>query len=175
MTVPVQYDGRARSELRKAPNAAGLQVSTFIHEPFAAVIGYCNNMPGGLQNLDSTHVMVFDWGGGTLDITIARIKDAKVYELSTSGLKDIAGDYFDSRIENFGRPRFLDRHALQDEKVTLAPGTRTRFAAECECAKISLSSSEEEQLMLAQYFEREDRGYDLSERITMLDFRSTYQ
>lgn len=169
-TVPVNYDGRARAELRRAANAAGLQITTFIHEPFAAVIGYCGNMPDGIQSLDGSHVMVFDWGGGTLDITIARIKDSRVYELSTSGLRDIAGDYFDSRIEKFGRSRFLDKYALHEEKVTLLPGTRARFAAECERAKINLSSSDEETLMLAQYFEREGRTYDLSEPIARVDF-----
>jgi molecular chaperone DnaK len=170
VTVPVNYDGRARSELRKAASAAGLRVTTFIHEPFAAVIGYCGNMPGGIQHFDGSHVMVFDWGGGTLDITIARIKDSRVYELSTSGLRDIAGDYFDSRLENFGRTRFLDKHALHDEKVALLPGTRARFAAECERAKINLSSADEEQLLLAQYFEREGVTYDLNETVMRSDF-----
>ena len=172
LTVPVYYDGHARSELRKAANAAGIEVKTFIHEPFAAVIGYCNAFRGGIEALDGSNVMVFDWGGGTLDITVARIKDARIYETATSGLIDIAGDHFDWRIERFARARFLDRFGLRDDIVSILPQTQARFADESEKKKISLSSVEEEKLMVSQFFEREERSYDLEEPLTRLEFEA---
>jgi molecular chaperone DnaK len=170
VTVPVYYDGRARAELRKAASAAGIQVTTFIHEPFAAVIGYCHTFRGGIEGLDGSNVMVFDWGGGTLDITVAQIKDGRIFELATSGLRDIAGDHFDSRIAKLGRSKFLERYGLRDDVVSILPQTRARFADECEKKKISLSSVEQEKLMVSQFFEREERGYDLEEPLTRIEF-----
>lgn len=107
VTVPVYYDSKARSDLRKAANAAGMQIKTFIHEPFAAVIGFCHSTGANIEALNGSNVMVFDWGGGTLDITIARIKDGRVFEVATAGLKDIAGDHC-RRATGFclGRNRF---------------------------------------------------------------------
>lgn len=170
LTVPVNYDGLARADLRKAASAAGIQVRTFIHEPFAAVIGYCQTFDDGIAALDGSNVMVFDWGGGTLDITIARIKDARVFELATAGLIDIAGDHFDARIEKFARSRFLDRFGLRDDIVSILPGTQARLAEECEKKKINLSSAEQVKLMVGQFYEREDRSYDLEEPLARVDF-----
>src|SRR4051794_10831433 len=90
ITIPIYYDGRARSELRKAAGAAGIQVTTFVHEPFAAVVGFCQGK-GGVEDFEDSNFLVFDWGGGTLDITVTKIKNQRVYELATSGLRDIAG------------------------------------------------------------------------------------
>ena len=175
VTVPVYYDGRARSELRKAANAAGIQVTTFIHEPFAAVIGYCHTFKGGIAALDGSNVLVFDWGGGTLDITIARIKDSRVFETATSGLIDIAGDHFDARIEKFARSKFLNRLGLRDDVVSILPQTQARFADECERKKISLSVAESVKVMVGQFFEREERSYDLDEPLARIEFESLIQ
>jgi molecular chaperone DnaK (HSP70) len=170
VTVPVYYDGRARAELRKAANAAGMEIKTFIHEPFAAVVGYCYSSGIEIENLNGTNIMVFDWGGGTLDITIARVKDGRIFEVATAGLKDIAGDYFDIRLEKYARARFLDRYGLRDDVVSLLPGTKARFGFECEQAKIRLSSAADETVSVARFFEREGRDYDLNEPITRSEF-----
>jgi actin-like ATPase involved in cell morphogenesis len=170
VTVPIYYDGRARAELRRAANAAGIEIKTFIHEPFAAVIGYCYSSGIAIENLNGTNIMVFDWGGGTLDITIARVKDGCIFEVATGGLKDIAGDYFDSHLEKFARGRFLDRYGLRDDVVSLLPGTKARLGFECEQAKIRLSSSTNEIMSVARFFEREGRDYDLNEPVTRGEF-----
>lgn len=65
VTIPIYFDGRARRELRKAADIAGVFVKNFVHEPFAAIVGYCHREESGLQieNMQRQIVLVFDWGG----------------------------------------------------------------------------------------------------------------
>lgn len=171
LTVPVKFEGTAREDLRKAANAAGIEIKTFIHEPFAAVIGYCYASGRDIESLNGLNILVFDWGGGTLDITVASIKGGHIFELATAGLEDIAGDYFDSRVENFARACFLDRHGLREDILSLRPGTRAKLSTECERAKISLSSRTLERLQLRQFFHRDSMDYDLDEEISRPQFQ----
>lgn len=166
LTVPVRFEGTAREDLRKAANAAGIEIKTFIHEPFAAVIGYCYSSARDIESLNGLNILVFDWGGGTLDITVARIKDGQIFELATAGLEDIAGDHFDSRLESYARGCFLNRHGLREDILSLRPGTRAKLSTECERAKISLSSRTAERLQLRLFFHRESLDYDLDAEIT---------
>ena len=86
-TVPVNFNGKARKELRKSAREAGIEISTFIHEPFAAVVAYYFSKWGNdisrvvreLDNLNNNYLLTFDWGGGTLDITVAQINDGKIF------------------------------------------------------------------------------------------------
>lgn len=170
LTVPVYFDGVARSELRDAANSAGIEIKTFIHEPFAAVISYLHASGRDVETLNGFNLLVFDWGGGTLDITVASIKDGQICELGTAGLNDIAGDYFDGRIEGFARGRFLDRYGFREDVLSLRPGTPARFGAECERAKIRLSSVDNERILVEQFFHREGQEYHLDEKITRQQF-----
>ena len=78
-TVPISFNGRARRTLRKSANGAGINVISFIHEPFAAIIGNLftrqeyssnNEIIEAVKDLDGKNFLVFDYGGGTLDITV---------------------------------------------------------------------------------------------------------
>jgi len=169
LTVPVYFDGQARSELRKAANLAGIEIKTFVHEPFAAVIGYYCGGGRNIEALDRSTILVFDWGGGTLDITIARIEKSQIYELATAGLNDIAGDHFDDRLEHFARSRFLDRSGFREDILALRPGTPARLISECERAKINLSDALADRIQVAQFFQRDSRQYDLDEPVTRDD------
>ncbi len=86
VTIPVNFDGRARRDLRRAAHEAGIYIKTFVHEPFAAIVGYCYSGKGNrtLQQRDGEKILVFDWGGGTLDITIGQVEGGTISELATS-------------------------------------------------------------------------------------------
>jgi molecular chaperone DnaK len=78
VTIPVDFHGRARHELRKAAEGAGFYVKTFIHGPFAAVVAYCLGQQGQLiGDFEGRNVLMFDWGGGTLDITLAAVRSGR--------------------------------------------------------------------------------------------------
>src|SRR3990170_6871451 len=76
MTVPVPMQGGARSELREAALKAGFQIHQFVHEPLAALYGFLRGRPDfnrEITRLERRFVLVFDWGGGTLDITLCQL------------------------------------------------------------------------------------------------------
>jgi molecular chaperone DnaK len=175
VTVPVKFHGTARRELRKAANRAGIEISTFIHEPFAAIIGYLCSGGGNLHDINKRNILVFDWGGGTLDITIARVEEGRIYELSTAGLENIAGDHFDERLEGYSRARFLERHGFREDILNLLPGNQARLGKECERAKIELSSKDADRIQLHNFFRRDIAEYEMDEEIHRAQFEKLIQ
>ena len=91
VAIPVGFSASKRAKLREAAEKAGIRVRSFISEPTAAFFANYNELK------ISSIVAVFDWGGGTLDVSVLQHINGKVYELATVG-KDVAGDYIDSKI-----------------------------------------------------------------------------
>lgn len=91
VAIPVGFSASKRGKLREAAEKAGIRVRSFISEPTAAFFANYNELKS------SSIVAVFDWGGGTLDVSVLQHINGKVYELATVG-KDVAGDYIDSKI-----------------------------------------------------------------------------
>ena len=156
------FEGQARRELRKAAGAAGINIKTFVHEPFAAVIGYCHIAGLDVAAMYGANVLVFDWGGGTLDLTLAKVEANYITETATGALVDIAGDLFDRKIRKHAESVFLDRYSLRPEVLSLLrPGTRDRLSIECERAKIALSTKEQDSVQVAQFLQRNNHDFDL--------------
>ena len=81
MTIPVNMEGRRRALLRDAFRMAGMGVVQFVHEPLAALYGYLRSgedMEAAMRRFDRQLVLVYDWGGGTLDLTLCRLVDGSV-------------------------------------------------------------------------------------------------
>ena len=75
MSIPIQMTGLARRELREAANKAGFRIWQFVHEPLAALYAFLRSDPEfnrRLAELEGRVVLVFDWGGGTLDLTLCK-------------------------------------------------------------------------------------------------------
>ncbi len=155
VTIPVNFDGRARRDLRLAAHQAGIYIKTFVHEPFAAIVGYCYSGKSNrtFQQRDGEKILVFDWGGGTLDITIGQVEGGTVTELATSGLSDRSGDHFDDILANFAKTEFMERNRLQPDMFVLSPGTRDRLRTECELRKIDLSTEQEAMISLDGFYQ----------------------
>jgi molecular chaperone DnaK len=151
VTVPVYFNGPARRDLRKAANAAGIYIKTFVHEPFAAIVGhYARSGHLDTQTLKNQHIMVFDWGGGTLDITLVKVDERGLVELANGGISDRAGDHFDEELMNYSRNAKLESLGADPTDLDFSPGDRDRLRAECERAKISLSDRDLERIQVAQ-------------------------
>lgn len=153
-TVPINFSGKARNDLRKSANDAGLEVSTFIHEPFAAIIGYYftsiqtsyDDVLSKLRSLDGQYLLTFDWGGGTLDITVVKVEGGKMKEVGTAELSGIAGDEFDKKIANFVWNKFCDKVSENYSRAELEKIKNEkwdRLLANAERCKIDLSTREE--------------------------------
>src|SRR6266581_395690 len=103
VTIPANSKGLARHATKLCAGAAGLQVLTLINEPTAAAICY------GLNAQDDQTVLVYDFGGGTLDVTILRIHHGIFEEISSKGIGRLGGDDLDTALGNLLAKRFQEK------------------------------------------------------------------
>jgi molecular chaperone DnaK (HSP70) len=174
VTIPLYFDGRARRDLRRAADAAGFYVKAFLHEPFAALIGHICKSRGRdeLRRMTGMNLLVFDWGGGTLDITVGRIYEDQIVELGIAGLPSKAGNHFDELLAGMVRRRFLAEQGIAADEAVITPATRDRYLAETERCKIALSDAPVQRMQLAGFCEYEKRVYDLQVDVTREEFEA---
>ncbi len=88
IAVPIGADASKRREIRAAAKAAGLEVKSFVGEPTAAFFANFDELRS------CENVVIFDWGGGTLDVSILSNRNGRITELATVGMS-VAGDAID--------------------------------------------------------------------------------
>lgn len=179
-TVPINFNGIQRQALRKAAHEAGIEVITFIHEPFAAIIGYYFTKGTGnttkeiiseIQQLNGKYLLTFDWGGGTLDITVIKVENGKMLEVGTAELTGKAGDKFDEDIANWAWTKFLNKNASNYNEAFLEQKRKEKWdvmLARAESCKISLSTNESANFIIADIVDK----IHISEQLTRSDFRN---
>jgi molecular chaperone DnaK len=162
VTIPVYFDADERSAVRKAARLAGIEVRGFLHEPVAAVYKYCHDFH------HTQRVLVFDWGGGTLDISILKIDNGMMTELEVGGDSALGGDDIDINIANDSFHCFLDASGLQRCSLEENPVCFQRLVTRSETAKILLSDPENPHVAIdiVSFY----RGKDLSRNLTRKDF-----
>jgi hypothetical chaperone protein len=105
-------DQRAEARLRQAAQLAGFQQVSFEFEPVAAARHYAQSVQ------EPQHILVYDFGGGTLDLTVMHVEPDKTPEILSIGGVGIAGDRFDQRIvENALLPHFGSTVTWGDKKL----------------------------------------------------------
>lgn len=153
MTIPVDLDGRGRRELREAARDAGLRVHQFVHEPLAALYGYLRqsgDFRRAVADLGEMPVLVVDWGGGTLDLTLCRLSGATLTQIQSRGEHRVGGDRFDELVRNFVRSAHAERHGL-GSLDPVQDGAAARLLTMCEIAKKSLSDSDDALIFVPNY------------------------
>ena len=160
VSIPVAMDGRARRELRDAMLQAGIHITQFVHEPLAALYAHFRSkgdMTDILERFHNKLALVFDWGGGTLDLTLCQIGNGCITQVMNVGDNQVGGDYIDEAIVN----HVLEQHLFLNDLSELPPvmhGARARLLNECEAAKIRLSSKSGALVYVENYFDSEDEN-----------------
>src|SRR5213079_265632 len=95
ITVPAYFNDAQRQATKDAGQIAGLDVKRIINEPTAAALAY------GLDKKKDETIAVYDFGGGTFDISILEVGDGVVEVKSTNGDTHLGGDNIDDRIVQF--------------------------------------------------------------------------
>jgi actin-like ATPase involved in cell morphogenesis len=168
VTIPVDMNGGRRRELREACRIAGLSVYQFVHEPLAALYGHLRGLPdfkAEFARLNRELVLVFDWGGGTLDLTLCRIVDGMLVQVLNDGCSDVGGDVIDDMLVNEIERRTLKKRGITQE-VGRQVGATARLREEAERAKIALSTKDVYTVLVLDYFRAEAGDVDLEYRIT---------
>jgi molecular chaperone DnaK len=134
VTVPAYFNDAQRQATKDAGKIAGLNVLRLVNEPTAAALAYGFNEEGD----DAKHVIVYDLGGGTFDVSVLEIGDGVVEVKATNGDTFLGGEDFDNRIIDFLADEFKksDGVDLRKDKMALQ-----RLKDEAEKAKKELSSS----------------------------------
>jgi len=140
VTVPAYFNDNQRQATKDAGAIAGLDVVRIINEPTAASLAYGLDKSGTNQK-----ILVFDLGGGTLDVTIMDFGDGVFEVLSTSGDTQLGGTDMDSAVTDWIAGEFQKESGVDVRKDKMA-AQRVRDAA--EKAKIELSSTLETQINL---------------------------
>jgi molecular chaperone DnaK len=140
ITVPAYFNDNQRQATKDAGAIAGLDVVRIINEPTAASLAYGIDKAGKNQK-----ILVFDLGGGTLDVTIMDFGDGVFEVLSTSGDTQLGGTDMDNSITEWIASEFQKESGVDIRKDRMAM-QRVRDAA--EKAKIELSSTLETQINL---------------------------
>lgn len=131
ITVPAYFNDKQREATIRAGKQAGLRVLKIINEPTSAIIAY------GLTGGKDKNVMVYDLGGGTFDVTIARVSGTKIDVLSTNGNHQLGGKDWDEVLINDIKEQFYSEHgiSIDDHEEDLK-----ELQVKCEEAKKRLSS-----------------------------------
>lgn len=176
-TIPVDFGGPERRALREAAKTAGIAVIQFVHEPVAALYAYLRSKPNlgkELSRLEGRTVLVFDWGGGTLDLTLCQIRSGSIMQVSNIGDNDVGGDRFDERLRNLLRAKHAEQYKI--ENLIEQPGMAAKLLHQCEKIKIKLSDpdAEEEPFFIRNYLKSDDLSANLIGTVTReeLDFES---
>ncbi|CAL8125436.1 unnamed protein product [Prunus armeniaca] len=134
ITVPAYFNDSQRQATKNAGATAGLNVMRIINEPTAAAIAYGLDRKSGWYS--KRNVMIFDFGGGTLDVSLLTIADSIFEVRATSGDTHLGGGDFDNRMVNYCVEQFKRKH-----KVDISGNSKAlmRLRNACEKAKRRLS------------------------------------
>jgi molecular chaperone DnaK len=141
ITVPAYFNDAQRQATKDAGKIAGLDVKRIVNEPTAAALAY------GLDKKKDETIAVYDFGGGTFDISILEVGEGVIEVKSTNGDTHLGGDNLDQRIVDWLISEFksetgLDLHSKGNEMAL----QRLKDAA--ERAKIELSTAQETEINL---------------------------
>ena len=162
ITVPAYFNDSQRQATKDAGAIAGLNVLRIINEPTAAAIAY------GLDQRKEEkekHILIFDLGGGTFDVSVLAIEKGVFEVMGTAGDTHLGGEDFDNRVVNYLVEEFKKKHK---QDVTQSPRALRRLRTAAEKAKRTLSSSPQVSIDIDSLYE----GIDFSLTLTRAKFES---
>jgi len=139
ITVPAYFNDAQRQATKDAGKIAGLEVKRLVNEPTAAALAY------GLDKKKDQTIAVFDFGGGTFDISILEVGEGVVEVKSTNGDTHLGGDNIDQKVIDWLLAEFK-----KDQGIDLSrdPMAMQRLKEAAEKAKIALSTAQETEINL---------------------------
>ena len=174
ITVPAYFTEKQKNATRIAAQLAGLKVQKLLAEPTAAAIAY------GVDNLkagDAKTVLIYDFGGGTFDLSILNIVDGQYMEAGTGGDRWLGGDDLDRALQTHILKRISQDYNISDIDTlieNLDQRKRFQFDAQfrdnVENIKIQLSSSMSAQLIMDGFEDESGEWVDFDITITREEF-----
>lgn len=161
ITVPAYFNDSQRQATKDAGKIAGLDVKRIVAEPTAAALAY------GLDKKKSEKIAVYDFGGGTFDISILEVGDNVVEVLATNGDTHLGGDNIDEKLIEWLVSRFKADTGID---VSKDPMAMQRLKEAAEKAKIELSSAQQTEINLPFLTADQSGPKHLTVSLTRSDF-----
>ena len=139
ITVPAYFNDAQRQATKDAGRIAGLDVKRIVNEPTAAALAY------GLDKKADELIVVYDFGGGTFDVSVLEVGDNVVQVISTNGDTHLGGDDIDNVVIDWIAAEFRKTSGIDVSKDKIA---LQRLRESAEKAKIELSSTQETSINL---------------------------
>ena len=166
ITVPAYFNDAQRQATKDAGEIAGLKVERIINEPTAAALAY------GLEKKKNAKIVVFDFGGGTFDISILDIGDGVFEVLSTHGDTHLGGDDLDQRLIEYAAEEFRKTEGIDIRNDAMA---LQRLKEAAEKAKCELSQQVETTINLPFITADQAGPKHLQQKVTRAKFESLCQ
>jgi molecular chaperone DnaK len=162
ITVPTGFTMAQRGSLRRAAAAAGMTSTRLVNEPSAASSAY-----GLTQTKEEQTILVFDLGGGTLDVSLLELGEGVIEEKATSGDNNLGGDDWDRALVDY-----LVRHCAQENRLDLSEDKAAlqRLREAAENAKVELSEATEVTINLPYLGQVDGRPVHLRRTLARTEF-----
>lgn len=118
VTVPAYFSDAQRQATKDAAKIAGLNVLRILNEPTAAAIAY------GLNNTGDKNILVYDLGGGTLDVTVLSLEEKAFHVKSTCGDTHLGGEDIDNTLKDYVTTVYAERKFLKTKSLTQEDKTK---------------------------------------------------
>jgi molecular chaperone DnaK len=162
ISVPAYFDDIQRRETVDAGKAAGFTVERIINEPTAAALSY------GIEHMeDESHILVYDFGGGTFDVTLLELFEGSIEVKASSGDNKLGGKDFDNRLVDYLCDEFKKKNGIDLSKDAYAMARVHQAAIEC---KIALSEDNEYHILIPMLATKSGKPYEMDETITREQF-----
>jgi molecular chaperone DnaK len=164
ITVPAYFNDEQRKATVAAGELADINVLRIINEPTAASLDY------GLENIkDCKNIMIFDLGGGTLDVTVLEMFEGVIDVKASSGNNQLGGKDFDQALINYMIEKFTSQYNID---ITNNTKSMMRLKIEAEKCKISLSKNENFEIVLPFFAEVNNEPVSFNLNITKSIFEN---
>ena len=162
ISVPAYFNEIQRQETMAAGRKAGFEVERILNEPTAAALSY------GLDHMEEeSHVLVYDLGGGTFDVTLLEMFDGVLEVKASSGDNQLGGKDFDELICSWMVEEFRRKTGIDPQKDSYA---MVRMKDEAEKCKRALSTQDSYHILLPALMKKQDSPLDLDLLLTAEQF-----
>ena len=158
ISVPAYFDDLQRQATVEAGKKAGLEVMRILNEPTAAALSY------GLEHMEEeSHILVYDLGGGTFDVTLLEMFDGVLEVKASSGDNQLGGKDFDEKIMDWLIEQFQTKYKIDLSKDKFA---MVKLKEEAEQCKKALSQNNSYQILIPMIAEKSGEPLALDETMT---------
>lgn len=161
VTIPAYFNDGQRQATKDACTIAGLECIRIINEPTSAALAHGLLKRSKVKDNECKNILVYDFGGGTLDVSILEVEDGRFLVKASSGNTRMGGSDFDNRLMSYCIGRFQKQHEIKELVEANSLGLQ-KLRLQCEQAKKILSVSLNANIAVKNFYDEKDLYVSIS-------------